>query len=99
MFMLNLTITLIGIIFFVLGFLVAFKQRYSLVAFFAPSKADESYAEQVGLILLMSGVLYVLTSIMSLVFTSLLFSLVMIAVCLSITASMFVISTVRASRA
>jgi hypothetical protein len=96
--MLNLMLTVIGIIFFVLGFLVAFKQKYNLVAFFARAKADNGYAEQVGLILLMAGMLFVLTSIMALVFTSLLFSLVMIAVCLAITSSMFVVSTLRASR-
>ncbi len=99
MFMLNLMLTLIGIIFFVLGFLITFKGKHNLVAFFAPAKADNSYAEQVGLILLMSGMLYVLTSIMALVFTSLLFSLIMIAACLAITSSMFVVSTVRAGRA
>ena len=99
MFMLNLMLTSIGIIFFVLGFLVAFKQRYSLVAFLATAKADKAYAEQIGLILIMSGVLYVLASIMSLVFTSIIFSLVMIAICLAITSSMFVASTRRANRA
>lgn len=99
MFMLNLMITVIGIIFFVLGFLVSFKGKHNIVAVFAPAKADKGYAEQVGLILLMSGMLYVLASIMSLVFASLLFSLLMIAACLSITASMFVVSTVRAGRA
>ena len=99
MFMLNLMLTAIGIIFFVFGFLVTFKQRYSLVAFLAPAKADEAYAEQIGLILLMSGILYVLASIMSLVFTSIIFSLVMIAICLAITSSMFVASTRRANRA
>lgn len=98
MFMINLMLTVIGIIFFVFGFLVTFKGKQNLVAFFAPAKADSGYAEQVGLILLMSGMLYVLTSIMSLVFTSIFFSLVMIAVCLTITSSMFIVSTVRAGR-
>lgn len=99
MFMLNLMLTLIGIIFFVFGFLITFKGKYNLVAFFAPANADNSYAEQVGLILLMSGMLYVLSSIMALVFTSVIFSLVMVATCFAITTSMFVVSTVRASRA
>ena len=99
MFMLNLMLTVIGIIFFVFGFLITFKHKYNLVSFFAPTKADNSYAEQIGLILLMSGMLYLLTSIMALVFASVLFSILMIAVCLAITSSMFVVSTVRASRA
>ena len=99
MFMLNLTLTFIGIIFFVFGFLITFKQKYNLVRFFAPANADNSYAEQIGLILLMSGILYVLTSIMALVFASVIFSLIMLAACFAITSSMFVVSTVRASRA
>lgn len=99
MFMLNLMLTAIGIIFFVLGFLVTFKGKHNLVAFLAPAKTDKGYTEQVGLILLMSGMLYVLTSIMSLVFTSILFSLIMTASCLLITSLMFVASTVRATRA
>lgn len=101
MFMLNLVLTLIGIIFFVFGFLVTFKQKYNLVALFASSKVarGNSYAEQVGLISLMSGMLYIFAAIAGLVFTSLLFSLLMIATCLAISSSMFVVSTVRAGKA
>ena len=101
MFMLNMILTLIGIIFFVFGFLVTFKQKYNLVSLFASQKITRSnaYAEQVGLISLMSGMLYIFAAIAGLVFTSLLFSLLMITTCLAITASMFVVSTVRAGRA
>ena len=101
MFMLNLILTIIGIIFFVFGFLVTFKQKYNLVALFTSSKVagKGGYAEQVGLICLMSGMLYIFAAIAGLVFTSLLFSVLMIATCLAITSSMFVVSTVRAGRA
>ena len=101
MFMLNLILTVIGIIFFAFGFLVTFKQKHNLVALFASSKVttNNGYAEQVGLISLMSGMLYIFAAIAGLVFTSLLFSVLMIATCLAITSSMFVVSTVRAGRA
>ena len=99
MFMLNLMLTVIGIIFFVFGFLVTFKGKYNLVAFLATAKANKGYAEQLGLIFLMAGMLFVLTSIMALVFASLIFSLIMTAACISIISSMFVVSTLRASRA
>ena len=101
MFMLNLALTFIGLIFFVLGFLVTFKQKHSLVALFASQKvsANNGYAEEVGIICLMSGMLYIFAAIAGLVFTSLLFSVLMIATCLAITSSMFVVSTVRAGRA
>ena len=101
MFMLNIVLTLVGIIFFVFGFLVTFKQKYGLVSFFASSKLqnNHAYAEQIGLISLMSGMLFIFAAIAGLVATSLLFSLFMIATCLSISSSMFTVSTIKAYRA
>ena len=101
MFMLNIVLTFIGIIFFVFGFLVTFKQKYNLVTMFVTSAShrDSGYAEQVGLISLMSGMLYIFAAIAGLVFTSLLFSIVMITTCFAITAIMFTVSTVKAGRA
>ena len=101
MFMLNIILSLLGIIFFVFGFLVTFKQKYKLVFLFTSSRNHKAnaYAEQVGLILLMSGMLYVFAAIAGLIFTSIIFSVLMLTVCLAITSSMFVVSTIRASRA
>lgn len=101
MFMLNIILTLVGIIFFVFGFLVTFKQKYNLVAMLVKSVnlKERAYAEQIGLISLMSGMLYIFAAIAGLVFTSVLFSVLMITACLSVTLSMFVTSTVKASRA
>ena len=101
MIMLNIILTVVGIIFFVFGFLVTFKQKYNLVTMFATSAnlRDRAYAEQIGLISLMSGMLYIFAAIAGLVFASVLFSVLMITACLAITAAMFVTSTVRASKA
>ena len=98
MFMLNIILTFIGIIFFVFGFLVTFKQKYNLVALFASAKlrSGNAYAEQVGLISLMSGMLYIFSAIAGLVFTSLIFSILMVVICVAISSSMFVVSTLRA---
>ena len=60
---------------------------------------DRAYAEQVGLISLMSGMLYIFAAIIGLVFSSILFSVLMISACFAISAAMFVTSTIRAGRA
>ena len=100
MFMLNIILSLLGIIFFVFGFLVTFKQKYNLVFLSINSRnhKDNAYAEQIGLISLMSGMLYVFAAIAGLIFTSVIFSVLMLTVCLALTSSMFVLSTIRASR-
>ena len=97
MIMLNIILAVVGIIFFVLGFLVTFKQKYHLVTTFI--NKDNAYAGQIGLISLMAGMLYIFTAIIGLVFASLLFSVLMIAACLAITSAMFVTSTIKAGRA
>lgn len=97
MIMLNIILTFVGIIFFGFGFLVTFKQKYNLVTML--TGRDDAYAEQVGLISLMSGMLYIFAAIIGFVFTSLLFSVFMIGACFAITAALFVTSTVRANRA
>ena len=101
MFMLNIVLTFVGIIFFVFGFLVTFKHKYNLVATLVRSVnlKDSAYIEQIGLISLMSGMLYIFAAIIGFVFTSLLFSVFMIGACFAITAALFVTSTVRANRA
>ena len=101
MFMLNIILTLIGITFFAFGYLVVFKKKYSLVALISGAKIRTcaAYAEEIGLISLMSGTLFIFSAISGLIFASVIFSVIMIAVCLAITSSMFVISTVRASKA
>ena len=101
MFMLNIILTFVGIIFFVFGFLVTFKQKYNLVSIFVKSESlrERAYAEQVGLISLMSGMLYIFSAIAGLVFASVLFSVLMITACFAITLTMFVTSTVKAGRA
>ena len=100
MIMLNIILTFVGIIFFVFGFLVTFKQKYNLVTMFVSRNIkDSSYAEQVGLISLMSGMLYIFAAIIGLVFSSILFSVLMISACFAISAAMFVTSTIRAGRA
>ena len=97
MIMLGIILAVVGIIFFAFGFLVTFKQKYNLVTMFI--NKDNAYAEQIGLISLMAGMLYIFTAIIGLVFASLLFSVLMIAACLAITAAMFVTSTIKAGRA
>ncbi len=101
MFMLNIILTFVGIIFFVFGFLVTFKQKHNLVAMLVKSVKPENraYAEQIGLISLMSGMLYIFAAIAGLVFASVLFSVLMVTACLTITLSMFVTSTLKAGRA
>ena len=100
MFMLNIILTFVGIIFFVFGFLVTFKQKYNLVTMLIKSvdPSNRAYAEQIGLISLMSGMLYIFAAIAGLVFASVLFSVLMITACLAITLTMFVTSTVKAGR-
>ena len=99
MIMLNIILTFVGVIYFVFGFLVTFKQKYNLVTMFVKNNKDSAYAEQIGLIALMSGMLYIFTAIIGLVFSSVLFSVLMMAACFTLSAAMFVTSTIRAGRA
>ena len=103
MIMLNIIITVIGIAFFAFGFLVSFKKKYFLISFFtkmARSNAErDSYAEQIGLISLMSGMLYIFSAIAGLVSANVIFTLCFFAACVAITASMFLHSTLKTNRA
>ena len=77
MIMLNIIITLLGITFFAFGFLVSFKKKYSLVSVFtkACNSDKENFAERIGLISLMSGMLYIFAAIAGLVSASIIFTL------------------------
>ena len=103
MIMLNIIITVIGIAFFTLGFLVSFKKKYSLVSVFTKACSSgsdkENFAERIGLISLMSGMLYIFAAIAGLVSASVVFTLSVLAVCVAITASMFVHSSLKTTRA
>lgn len=99
MFMLNIILFLTGIAFFVFGFLICFKKKYVLVNGFSPkehrSERDTAYADQIGLIELMSGMLYIFSSIVGLMSESIIASLVLLVVCVSLTAIFMLISTVK----
>ena len=103
MIMLNIIITVLGIAFFAFGFLVSFKKKYFLVSLFAKmarsSSERQSYAEQIGLISLMSGMLYIFSAIAGLVSANVVFTLCFFAICVAITASMFLHSTLKTNRA
>ena len=94
MIMLNIIITVLGIAFFAFGFLVSFKKKYSLVSLFAKAY-NQQYAEQIGLVSLMSGMLYIFSAIAGLVSSSAAFTLCFFAICTMITASMFIHSTLK----
>ena len=98
MIMLNIIITVLGISFFAFGFLVSFKKKYSLVSVFAKAY-NQQYAEQIGLISLMSGMLYIFSAIAGLVSANVIFTLCFFAACVAITASMFLHSTLKTNRA
>ena len=99
MFMLNIMISVLGVIFFVLGFLVSFKKRYELVLFLIKgARKSADFAEQIGLILLMSGMLYIFVGIAGLVSSSLLLTVSLAVISLSLTASLMTLSTLKARR-
>lgn len=100
MFMLNIMISVLGVIFFVLGFLVSFKKRYELVLFLIKgARKSANFAEQIGLILLMSGMLYIFVGIAGLVSSSLILTVSLTVISLSLTASLMTLSTLKANRA
>ena len=82
MIMLNIIITVLGISFFAFGFLVSFKKKYSLVSVFAKAY-NQQYAEQIGLISLMSGMLYIFSAIAGLVSANVIFTLCFFAACVT----------------
>ena len=101
MFMFNITLTLIGIIFFTFGFVVTFKKKYNLVAIFIKNKASQNintYAEQIGLIALMSGMLYIFAAIVGLVCANIIVSLSILSICVALTTSLMLISTKNAKK-
>ncbi len=101
MFMLNIMLTFMGIIFFVFGFLVSCKKKYNLVTFFTRSvyAKNENYAEQIGLISLMSGMLYIFAGIVGLVSASLIFTVALMVACVCATVSLMTMSTLKARKA
>ena len=100
MFMLNIIITLLGTAFFAFGFLVCFKKKYSLVRFLITDKSadNNAYCEQLGLIGLMSGMLYIFAGIVGFVSASLWVSVSLLLVCTAVTFSFFAHSTLKAKR-
>ena len=101
MFMLNIVLTFMGIIFFAFGFLVSFKKKYNLVSLFIRSahSKNENFAEQIGLISLMSGMIYIFCGIVGLVSASLVLTLALMVVCVSLTAALMTTSTLKARKA
>ena len=101
MFMLNIMLTFMGIIFFAFGFLVSCKKKYALVTFFSRSAyaKSENFAEQIGLISLMSGMIYIFCGIVGLVSASLVLTLALVVICFSLTAALMTTSTLKARNA
>lgn len=95
MFMLNMILSFAGIIFFVFGFLICFKKKHSIVTFFVKNKG-EGFAEQVGLISLMSGMIYIFAGIIGLVSASFAFTLMLMIACVALTLSFLTVSTLKA---
>ena len=101
MIMLNIILSVFGVIFFIFGFLVSFKKKYGLVSVFTRSSRanDTNYPEQIGLISLMSGMLYIFAGIVGLVSSSLIFTACLFALCLIVTAALFLHSSLKANKA
>jgi len=100
MFMLNIIITFLGVVFFAFGFLVCFKKKYSLVNFLITDKSTntDAYREQIGLIGLMAGMLYIFAGIVGFVSASLWVSISLLLVCSAVIFSFFAHSTLKAKR-
>ncbi len=99
MFMLNIIVVIAGVIFFAFGFLVCFKKKYNLVVGAHKSANKEAYAEQIGIIALMSGMLYIFAGIVGFVMMSYAVSFLMLSMCIALTVSLTIISTLKASKA
>ena len=100
MFMLNIIITLLGTVFFAFGFLVCFKKRYTLVSFLINDKScdNDTYKEQIGLIFLMAGMLYIFAGIVGFVSASVWVSVSILLACTALIFSLFTHSTLKAKR-
>ncbi len=100
MFMLNVILAFIGTISFMYGFLVCFKKKYNLVNAFARNAhaKDATYAEQIGLIALMSGMLFIFAGIVGFVSANLWVSVLLLTICGAITSSLLAHSTIKANR-
>ena len=98
--MLNIIITFLGTAFFAFGFLVCFKKKYSLVSFLITDKTtdNDSYKEQLGLIGLMAGMLYIFGGIVGFISASLWVSVSLLLICSAVTFSFFAHSTLKAKR-
>ncbi len=100
MFMLNIILALFGIVFFAFGFLISFKKKYFLANLVSFTKADDdsAYSEQIGLISLMSGMLYIFAGIVGFVSANLFVSLSLMVVCTIIMISFLTVSKTKAVR-
>lgn len=101
MFMLNIIVSFLGVLFFTLGFLVCFKKKYNLISFVTRDRdnaENNDYAEQIGLISLMSGMLYIFAGIVGFVSSNLVISSLMLSGCVALTASFTIISSIKSRR-
>lgn len=103
MFMLNIALVFLGIVFFTFGFLVCFKKKYSLVSFLtrfsASDRCSVNFAEQAGLIGLMGGMLYIFAGIVGFVSSSILVSSLLLVACTCVSLSFFAHSTIKSRKA
>ena len=100
MFMLNIILALLGIVFFALGFLICFKKKYFLANLVSFTKANDNsaFSEQIGLISLMSGMLYIFAGIVGFVSASIFVSLSLMVACTLVTISFLSVSKTKAVR-
>ena len=103
MFMLNSILVFLGITFFAFGFLVCFKKKYNLVSFLTRSRISDRYsvnfADQIGLIGLMGGMLYIFAGIVGFVIANVLVSAALLVAATSISLSFYAHSTIRSRNA
>lgn len=100
MFMLNIMITILGTAFFAFGFLVCFEKKYSLVSPFITDKSrdNDRYREQLGLIGLMAGMIYIFAGIVGFISASVWVSASLFLACTAITFFLFAHSTLKLDR-
>lgn len=71
MIILKISLTLVGIVFIVFGYLIYFKGKYSLINNFVEDKKnnvyDDNYAKRVGFIELIGGLIILILGVFSLV--------------------------------
>ena len=103
MFMLNIALVFLGIVFFTFGFLVCFKKKYNLVSFLIrygeTDRYSDNYREQIGLIGLMGGMLYIFAGIVGFVSANIWVSTALLLICTTISFFFFAHSTISSRKA